>query len=360
MMAVLSRVEQIDAWVVVAALLTVAACRPSAPPVRVASASQPPPIAPLTPPAAARALDSDGDGTPDDADLCPDEAQNALGEASLDDGCPHYKVQRGGLLLRIDDWIPFAADSATVDPDSQVLIDYLARWIAGTKPTITLVEIVGHATAKEKHDHELAVARAEAVRTALVARGVLPARLTVRGHAASDGWTPIRRSSADGRAFESSVEFRLLKNALGVLGADGFHMTPACMTEQPLPQQIDFVPGPQNQLSPEAAAALDTVAAYLIGHPEAGTAKVTIAYDGGLVASRRVLDPASYPRVTLVRDQLLARGVPRARLVRQLPSLKPPDARRNVRIFAMLPNPFHDPVAPGCIDARLIDAEWLR
>jgi hypothetical protein len=132
------------------------------------------------------------------------------------------------------------------------------------------------------------------------------------------------------------------------------------MTEQPIPQQIDFVPGAQNQMNPDAAAALDAVAAYLNGHPEAGTAKVTIAYDGGPVVSRRVPDRASYPRVTLVRDQLLARGVPRARLVRQLPHSRPPGARRDVRIFAMLPNPLHDPVAPGCIDARVIDAEWLR
>lgn len=335
---------------VIAALLALPACRASAPPARVASAPLLPAVAAAPPPPAPAPIDSDGDGKPDEADFCPDRA--APQAPGYDDGCPHGRgIQRAGMALQIMDWIPFSSGSARVDPDTQTRIDGFADWMMEVTPKMTLVEVLGHATADERNDRKLARIRAETVREALIKRGVPPERLTTRGKAESEGWKPMHGFSDDPRISEYRVEFRLLKNAVGAMDPEGvyFHLKVPCVTDQPISDEIDFLPG-QREPTPAGAAAIDAAAAFLKAHPEAGVATVA-TFDGGPVSYTRVPDPLAYARVTLVRDQLVARGVPAARLARVLPRSMPPGARRRVSIHAMLPNPHQDPIAPGCLDS---------
>jgi outer membrane protein OmpA-like peptidoglycan-associated protein len=76
----------------------------------------------------------------------------------------------------------FEYASANIGSDSATLIENIARCILG-HPEIELLEIDGHTDdiGGEKWNLELSEARANAVRDALIAKGVSAARLTTRG-----------------------------------------------------------------------------------------------------------------------------------------------------------------------------------
>ncbi|HVV88438.1 MAG TPA: OmpA family protein [Kofleriaceae bacterium] len=115
--------------------------------------------------------DNDHDAIPDVDDRCPDdgETENGLDD---DDGCP----DRGRVLvtdskLEILDQIYFAADQAAVRPESRPIVDAVAATLRGN-PDIRRVQLQGHAAAGERDAWGLSARRAEAVRAALAAAGV--------------------------------------------------------------------------------------------------------------------------------------------------------------------------------------------
>lgn len=76
------------------------------------------------------------------------------------------------------DPVHFALDSATLRPEATELLDALASWLAA-HPGVQLLRIEGHADALggSAYNHALSVRRAEAVRDALVHRGIAATRL---------------------------------------------------------------------------------------------------------------------------------------------------------------------------------------
>lgn len=98
---------------------------------------------------------------------------------------------------RIDvrETIPFAAASAEVPSSANALLDALAQALK-ENPRFTLVRIEGHtdATGSPQENQTLSQARADAVRQALVERGVPATRLVAKGFGASD---PLESNATD-------------------------------------------------------------------------------------------------------------------------------------------------------------------
>jgi outer membrane protein OmpA-like peptidoglycan-associated protein len=166
--------------------------------------------------------DRDGDGIDDPRDVCPDDAEDADGlddhdgcpdpdddrdriidacdrcprEAEVDDGlcdedgCP----DRSGVCvdtsrLVIQDRVVFRVHRATMEDGSATILDALAATLRRSPQTERLL-VRGHAGMGERRAPILGLARAEATRDALVARGVPADRLAVEGRAQEQdaGW----------------------------------------------------------------------------------------------------------------------------------------------------------------------------
>lgn len=113
-----------------------------------------------------------------------------------------------GAMLRMDESVLFATDSATLRPGAieklRALSDYL-RAEAGVR-----VAIEGHTDARgtDAHNQALSLRRADAVRTAFDRMGVTRARFQVRGLGESE---PIAsNATADGMRQNRRVEITLL------------------------------------------------------------------------------------------------------------------------------------------------------
>lgn len=153
--------------------------------------------------------DRDSDGIPDSADKCPDEPETYNGVQD-EDGCP----DRGLVLIEKSDiiilqQIHFKSSSAAIEPESMPIIEELAKVMAG-HPEIDQVGVVGHTDdiGDPTVNRRLSEARANAVRAALLRRGVLPSRLVTKGYGGS---RPIvAPTSAANRSKNRRVEFWIL------------------------------------------------------------------------------------------------------------------------------------------------------
>jgi outer membrane protein OmpA-like peptidoglycan-associated protein len=184
--------------------------------------------------------DQDGDGIPDELDLCPRQAEDKDGFEDADgcpdpdndkdrildgddkcpnepetyngfedeDGCP----DRGRVLLRRDkleilDKLYFDRGKHNTKPVSAPLLDAIAATINGN-PQILSIEVAGHAAVNETDPGALSSARAAAVHDALVARKVAGGRLLKRGYGTT---RPVcRESSEDCWSKNRRVEFTIL------------------------------------------------------------------------------------------------------------------------------------------------------
>ena len=129
-------------------------------------------------------LDDDDDTIVDTADLCL-KAKEDLDGIDDDDGCPEPdKVRRtkGGTIDVLEN-IYFATDSAEILPVSFAILDAIASALAAWDD-LELVEVGGHADERGSaaHNDALTQARAEAVRDALITRGIDAARLQAVGY----------------------------------------------------------------------------------------------------------------------------------------------------------------------------------
>lgn len=189
--------------------LLVACAAPAAPPPSTAPASvdDSATVAPQPAPPPGRGpelADADDDGIADQDDRCPNEAE-ILNGIDDDDGCPdHEPIMRHVGDPSVVGRVGFAAERAVVAGEGRALLADVAR-ILIANPTVEL-EIQGHTDDRERAPG-LDVARAGAVRDALVARGVPAARLTVAGYGATR--PRVRAASEADRAQNRRVEFVL-------------------------------------------------------------------------------------------------------------------------------------------------------
>lgn len=131
-------------------------------------------------------LDNDGDRNPDACDACPNEAELYNGECD-EDGCPDCgRVLLIETRLMIVDRCYFARRSDALDERSLAVLGAVADTLEGN-PQIVAVRVLGSIARGEPA--ALALARAEAVVDALVARGIARDRLHAEA-AAPEGSSP--------------------------------------------------------------------------------------------------------------------------------------------------------------------------
>jgi OmpA-OmpF porin, OOP family len=114
--------------------------------------------------------------------------------------------------VTVEDTINFATDSAELDATADPLLNQ-GLALLNLRPDMTVL-IVGHTDARGSHESnaQLALARAESVKTWFVERGVDPNRLTVRGAGESE---PLASNETpDGRRRNRRIQF-FLENVLG-------------------------------------------------------------------------------------------------------------------------------------------------
>jgi outer membrane protein OmpA-like peptidoglycan-associated protein len=152
--------------------------------------------------------DSDKDGIRDDKDACPFEKGKADPDP-LKNGCP--KAVRVTMKeIQILEEIQFAFDKFSISPRSSALLDEVSE-VMGDHPEITKIEIEGHADSVggAAYNKTLSQKRAEAVRKALIDRGVAADRLTAKGYGKD---APIAdNDTAEGRRLNRRTPFTILE-----------------------------------------------------------------------------------------------------------------------------------------------------
>jgi OOP family OmpA-OmpF porin len=144
-------------------------------------------------------LDSDRDGVVDRLDKCPGTRAGARVDAN---GC---EIQEITVLKGVT----FATNSATLTPQSMVILDETAAALA-RNPDLR-AEVAGHtdSTGSAARNRVLSQQRAESVVRYLVSKGVNPANLTARGYGPDQPVADNR--TAQGRSQNRRVELRILK-----------------------------------------------------------------------------------------------------------------------------------------------------
>ena len=148
--------------------------------------------------------DRDGDSISDDLDKCPDIP------GLKPSGCPrHVLVQRTDSQIKITQAISFETGKATIKTGvSMEIIDQVAA-VLRSEPSLA-VSIDGHTdnVGDPTKNLKLSEDRASAVRDAMVARGIDPARLTSMGFGHTH---PIAsNTTAKGRSQNRRVEFNIV------------------------------------------------------------------------------------------------------------------------------------------------------
>jgi outer membrane protein OmpA-like peptidoglycan-associated protein len=131
--------------------------------------------------------DADGDGIPDADDKCPDDPETRNGYQD-DDGCPDLAPQAPaspGDVGRIVERIGFQYGSAELRPTSFLMLDAIAVVLKMQPQQFPMVALEGHAAENEDKAMRLSLARASAVRVALMSRGVDGSRLLARASGAT-------------------------------------------------------------------------------------------------------------------------------------------------------------------------------
>ncbi|WP_456382550.1 OmpA family protein [Hydrogenimonas sp.] len=168
--------------------------------------------------------DSDGDGVIDALDNCPHSKTNQVDEngCPLDtdqdgvpdykDQCPntppHFKVDAKGCTIGITLYLHFPFNSAEIPADETADIDRVAEFLK-KHPKVTAI-LEGHTDSKgaAAYNMQLSKRRAEAVKKAIVERGVEASRLKVEAYGET---RPIASNDTEeGRAKNRRVEVVLI------------------------------------------------------------------------------------------------------------------------------------------------------
>jgi outer membrane protein OmpA-like peptidoglycan-associated protein len=146
--------------------------------------------------------DNDEDGIPDAQDECPE-----ISGDRAHDGCPaktYVKIENGKVY--IFGKVQFAVSSSRIDRRSEPLLDQIGQAL-NANPDVGHVLVEGHTdnVGDARFNQRLSEERAQAVREALIRRGVDGDRLAARGFGETRPLAPNK--SPAGRAKNRRVEF---------------------------------------------------------------------------------------------------------------------------------------------------------
>ena len=154
--------------------------------------------------------DEDEDGVRDDKDACPSE-KGPVSSDPATSGCPkEVRVTAEAIVLLHQ--VEFDTGTAKIRRSSAPILDDIAS-VLRQHPEITAAEVEGHTDNRgsEKQNTALSQARAEAVRSGLIKRGIAAARLSAKGHG------PRRPAFAnlttEGRQKNRRVEIKILSRS---------------------------------------------------------------------------------------------------------------------------------------------------
>jgi OmpA-OmpF porin, OOP family len=152
--------------------------------------------------------DTDGDGIRDDKDACPNEKGVPNTENPAKNGCPLVVFTE--KEIEINEQVQFEVDKAVIRPASDALLDQVAQVIKD-HPEIKKMEVQGHTdnSGTKQHNKILSGSRAEAVRKALVKRGVKENLLASKGYGQEN---PLVENDSDAnKAKNRRVQFKILE-----------------------------------------------------------------------------------------------------------------------------------------------------
>jgi outer membrane protein OmpA-like peptidoglycan-associated protein len=147
--------------------------------------------------------DGDGDGVNDDADRCPSTPSGVEVDA---EGCQVlFQPTKKTLIL---EGVTFETGKSTLTPESETILNGVAESLVANDSI--RVQVTGHTdnTGSLALNRRLSRARADAVRTYLISRGVAEDRLTARGFGPDQPVASNR--TAEGRAQNRRVELTWL------------------------------------------------------------------------------------------------------------------------------------------------------
>lgn len=153
--------------------------------------------------------DRDNDRVPDMRDECPDEPIPPQADPARSNGCPARVIVTMDKI-EILDKVYFQTNRSKIKTVSYPLLDEIAETLAAN-PDLTLVEVAGHTDSdgKEQSNLVLSQARAEAVRTYLINKGIDESRLVAKGYGEAQ---PVDdNGTAEGKANNRRVEFVILE-----------------------------------------------------------------------------------------------------------------------------------------------------
>ena len=152
-------------------------------------------------------IDTDGDGIFDPEDACPAE-KGPRDDDATKNGCPKsVRVVKNEIVIL--EQVQFDTGKATIKKASSELLDEVAQ-VLSQHPEMTKVEVQGHTDNRGSAglNKKLSQARAEAVRKALIARGVGAERLSAAGFGPD---RPIADNDTDeGRQRNRRVQFLIV------------------------------------------------------------------------------------------------------------------------------------------------------
>lgn len=148
-----------------------------------------------------RVTDADGDGVDDKNDKCPGTAARTRVDSA---GCPIlFTEAKTPVVLR---GVTFESGRSALKPDSYTILDIVAASLVAN-PDIK-IEIAGHTdnTGSSAINTRLSQERAEAVRSYLASKGVVPDRMIAKGYGPTQPVAP--NTTVAGRAQNRRVELR--------------------------------------------------------------------------------------------------------------------------------------------------------
>lgn len=152
--------------------------------------------------------DTDGDGIRDDTDACKEEKGAPNPEDPTKHGCPLVVVTAAEIV--ITQQVQFETDRAVIRPESNALLEEVASVIL-KHPEILKIEVQGHTDNRGTRwrNRQLSQQRAEAVRQALLARGVAPGLLEAKGYGPD---VPIAdNATLEGQSKNRRVQFKIVE-----------------------------------------------------------------------------------------------------------------------------------------------------
>lgn len=172
-------------------------------------------------------LDNDRDGIVDREDACPNRAEDLDGFED-EDGCPEADPDEDGqpeiieaegpgvvatpTHIVTEEHIRFTTDGHAVTHESEPIVRAVAAFLID-HPEYAVVHVKGHAddVGEPAYNLRLSVARARAVRDALVKFGVAEGRLTMSAY--GEAQPAVRGRSMHARAENRRVEFEIKERA---------------------------------------------------------------------------------------------------------------------------------------------------